>query len=59
MKSLRTYIKPETELVIPRCNLLELDMPVHETFVDDEAVNKGNFYEDDEEDEYDPFLDEF
>ena len=59
MKTVKSYIKPETEIVMPRCTLLELDMVVHETFVDDEAANKGTFQEDDADDEFEPFFDEY
>ncbi len=56
MKTVKTYIKPEAELVSPKYDFM-LDLPVSDTFVDDEAANKGTFDEE-SEDEFEPFFDE-
>ena len=56
MKTVKTYIKPEVEIVNPKYHLM-LDLPVSETFVDDEAANKGSFDED-SDDDFEPFFDE-
>ncbi len=52
MKKRELYIKPYVEVVLLKDRLM-LELPVSDSFVDDEAAKDGNF-EDTEEDAFGP-----
>lgn len=56
MQTLKLYIKPKAEIIDIKDSFM-LELSIHDTFVDDEAANKGSFDED-YDDEYEPFFDE-
>ena len=56
MQTFRLYIKPKAEIIDIKDSFM-LELSVHDTFVDDEAANKGSFDED-SDDDYEPFFDE-
>ena len=51
--SKKKYIKPEVETVMLKDRLMDLELPVSNSFVDDEAAKKRSF-EDEEEDMFGP-----